>query len=103
MSIFDFFKNKKKTYSFDELVKYSGGDGSSPENAVIISTIDSSVGVRAEYVYLESKYGRRNVDFQVIRQMLMTINGKDYDVLYIKLADGSQKTIYFHISKLEHI
>lgn len=98
MSIFDFFKNKKKTYSFDELVKYSGGDGSSPENAVIITAPISPIGVHAEYDYLRSKYGRQNVDFQVMSQSLEFSDNKHYDVITIKLSDGSMKEIYFDIT-----
>lgn len=98
MSIFDFFKNKKKTISFDEIVKYSGGDGSSPANAVVITAPISSIGVHAEYVYLRSKFGRQNVDFQIQRQSLELVDNKHYDVFTIQLSDGSIKKIFFDIS-----
>lgn len=43
--------------------RYSGGDGSSPEEAVVIRAPDKPTGIRAEYLWLEDRFGTRGEDW----------------------------------------
>ncbi len=51
-------------------VTYSGGDGSSQAKAVVIHTKSSIKGVTSEYSYLENKFGKKNVDWEIELQMV---------------------------------
>lgn len=76
-------------------VKYGGGDGTSPDQAVIIQdTTDESVGVRAEYLWIRQYYPGA----KVLGQSLNVIKGKPHDVITIKTASGEEKKLYFDIS-----
>ena len=78
-------------------VTFSGGDGSSYEKAIIVKAKNSTDGIGAEYKYLDQKYGRRGVDWQMIQQSLSYKNNKPFDVLKIKYK-GKVLNIYFEIS-----
>jgi len=78
---------------------YSGGDGTSPEEAVVINATSSLVGVRAEYDWIEKKYGKRDVDWTMSMQSHGTgENGIIWDSISIRLADGTGVNLYFDIS-----
>jgi hypothetical protein len=76
---------------------YGGGDGSSFEQAVIINTNSTEQGIPAEYEYVGRLFGRMGVDWDVVRQSLVSHDGRQYDVLQIKLSNGEEKYIYFDI------
>jgi uncharacterized lipoprotein YehR (DUF1307 family) len=68
----------------------SGGrDGSSLDKAVIVGS------VRAEYLYIDRTFKEATI----LSQMVVDNNGNPYDVVTIKTNDGSQKDVYFDISK----
>lgn len=74
---------------------YSGGTGSSEEDAIIIHTKDSVV--EAEYEYLDGKYG---LDWQLVSQSLeRTETGKRIDVMEIRVAKGLVVSVYFDITE----
>lgn len=77
--------------------RYSGGDGTSFKKAIIIKASNSNDGIRAEYEYLDEKYGRRGFGYQVVSQALSYNNKKPYDVLTIKVK-GKEMKYYFDIS-----
>lgn len=78
---------------------YTGGNGDSIASAIVLNTKDSSVGVAAEYDYIEKLHGRRNKSWGLIEQRLISDdNGRNYDVLKIQLSDKSVKSYYFDIS-----
>ena len=79
-------------------VRYSGGQGTSMEDAVVIYADSSMVGVPAEYEYIAERHGRRGIDWEMESQTLMTHGEKHFDRLHIKLADRSIVTYYFDIS-----
>lgn len=80
-----------------ENVTFSGGNGSSFEKAIIVKAKNSTDGIGAEYKYLDQKYGRRGVDWQLIQQSLSHKNNKPFDVLKIKYK-GKVVNVYFEIS-----
>lgn len=62
--------------------------------AVVIQEKTESDGVAAEYVWLRKHYP----GYTLIKQSTTSANGKMYDKMDIKTADGSKKTIYFDIT-----
>lgn len=69
-------------------------DGSSYENAVVIQEKREGPGVDAEYKWIREHYPGSKTGSQA----LVFKNGKPYDILSIKTADGAEKKIYFDIS-----
>lgn len=81
------------------MVNYIEKSGSSISEAIIIlQAQDEQEGVQAEYIYLSEKIGKKNVDWELISQSLLSHNGRFYDKLNIKLPNGSEKDFYFDIS-----
>ena len=74
---------------------YSGGDGSSFENAIIINETGESRGVADEYAWIKAHYRASTSNGQA----LLYNNNKPYDVLQITTADEKAISIYFDISK----
>lgn len=78
---------------------YAGGDGSTTQSAVVINATSSSVGVNAEYKWIESRYGTQDKDWTIETRMHGGSNdGKSFESFHIKLANGNMKTIVFDIS-----
>jgi hypothetical protein len=70
------------------------GNGTSMENAVVINEQTETAGVDAEYVWLKENYP----GYTLISQKEVASNGKHYDKMEIKTADGKSMTIFFDIS-----
>jgi hypothetical protein len=66
-----------------------GRDGLSFQNAVIVGS------VRAEYLYIDRNYPGSNI----LSQIVTDNNGNPYDVVTITTSDGTEKDIYFDISR----
>ena len=69
-------------------------DGSSFQKAIIIHENTEPTGIAAEYRWLERHYP----GYKRTNQSLLFENGKPYDLLEFKAADGSAHAIYFDIS-----
>jgi len=81
-------------------ITFKGGPGDTPETAVVIlGASDSIAGIAAEYSYLEKKFGRQNLAWQLRRQSILNHKGKVYDRMDLDMQDGSQKTLFFDISE----
>lgn len=76
---------------------YSGGDGSSRDEAVVINATSSIIGVKAEYEWIEARYGTQDQDWKVKTRMH---GGKEqsYEIFIIDLRDGAEIVIHFDIS-----
>jgi len=82
------------------MVEFTEKSGETPEDAIVIlNTKDSIEGVNAEYEYLGRKYGMRGKDWNLKLQSLVQNEGKFYDRMDLIFSDGSEKTIYFDITK----
>ncbi len=68
--------------------------GLSYQGAVVIQKKTETLGVKAEYRWLEDNYP----GYKMIQQSLNFHNKKPYDILKIKTANGKTKEIYFDIS-----
>ena len=74
---------------------FSGGDGSSREQAVVIGGAEDSVGaVAAESAWLKRHYP----NWTKGAQALLGGDGKKYDRIAIRSPSGEEKTIYFDIT-----
>jgi len=81
-------------------VKYGGGDGSSPKTAVLIhGTENHFCAIYAQRQYLNQIFGNEFVDWQLLSQSLITESGNFYDCLIVLLANRSERTYYFDMSK----
>ena len=79
-------------------VRYSGGDGSSIEEAVKIHADSSMIGIGAERAYISKKLGRDHVDWELEIQALIDEEDSYYDSMKVKTKDGEILTYYFDIS-----
>jgi hypothetical protein len=78
---------------------FAGGSGDSREDAIVIeNAANHRAGVDAEYLYLEKKFGKRNIHWKLVFQALLK-GEKPVDWLTIKLSNGTTKSIYFDVSE----
>lgn len=92
--------NIKNQNSVQNEVSYSGGDGESIEEAVIISGVENqSEGMDAEYAYLSRSYGEKNREWRIVNQTLVQEKNKVYDVIEIQRIMSKENRIhYFDVS-----
>jgi hypothetical protein len=72
----------------DEEVAPRSDEGSSPQTAIAVASI------AAEYQWVKANCP----GFRPGGQSLIQVNGKPYDRLTLKDADGRERTVYFDIS-----
>lgn len=70
-------------------------DGSSYEKAIVIKESSETTGVAAEYKWVGVHYPGAKTE----KQALSHSNGSNYDILTIRLPDGTEKDVYFDISR----
>lgn len=79
-------------------IKYEGGLGTSIEDAVIIKGAKSSFdGIPSEYIYLESRHGKRGLQWKMLSQSLVHEGKKSYDILKI-VKQRDTMDVYFDIT-----
>ena len=83
----------RSSYNEDP-IRYSGGEGTSMGDAVILLTSDKELGVKAEYWYLNYTYGRIKKRSQSLRD---GGNGKHYDCISFDTPEGESKSVFFDI------
>lgn len=74
--------------------RYSGGDGTTLERAVIVPGASEQTSIDAEYAWLHQHVPGG----KVTRQELITQGGRAYDKLDVTLPEGNGKSFYFDIS-----
>jgi hypothetical protein len=82
-------------------VRYSGGKGDSPEDAVVITGVSKQTeGVVAEYDYISSLHGEKNKSWSLYEQTILKEEDKVFDVITINLIDlnGEQRIYYFDVT-----
>ena len=67
--------------------------GDSFDDAIVIR----GGGVPAEYRYLEKRFGRRGIDWQLMSQSFFRWQGRSYDELSVQTKRGV-RTVIFDIS-----
>jgi hypothetical protein len=73
---------------------YSGGDGSSLEQAVVVMADTEPSGVLRENEWIFARYGK----FRKTGVGLATVEQRKFDVIRVELADHSEKEIFFDIT-----
>lgn len=81
-------------------VVYTGGDGTSIENAIVISGAGNERnGIAAEYEYITKKKGVKFVDWKPAGQSTINKDSKKYDAVSIQnIKNNETITFYFDIS-----
>jgi hypothetical protein len=78
---------------------FAGGSGDSREDAIVIKNAKNHRAcVRAEYLYLQKKFGEKDIHWKLFMQALLK-GEKPVDWLVIRLIDGTTKSIYFDVSE----
>lgn len=77
--------------------RYSGGDGSSSEEAVIVHAPNKSAGILAEYSWLEDRFGVEGKDYDHVSKDLVFKDGHVYDVHDLKVGGffGDEVEVWF--------
>lgn len=73
---------------------FAGGDGTSPDQAVIVLAETEDEGIDLEHHWTFDHYGR----FRKVGGALASADGRHFDVITVELADHTEKTIYFDIT-----
>ena len=73
---------------------FSGGDGSSRDNAVVIDASNESEGVQAEYEWIKDHLPGAQIE----STSLIDKDGKVYDSFEVTLASGETRTLWFDIT-----
>ncbi|MBF6023414.1 hypothetical protein [Lysobacter niastensis] len=75
-------------------IQYSGGDGTSTQQAVIISGARSSMeGVPAEYAWI-----RQNLPGAKLESQSLISGSRIYDAFEVTLPSGEKRHVYFDIT-----
>ena len=81
---------------------YAGGDGSTPQKAVLIQGVNSNrQGVQAEYEYLRRIFGERGKEWELKNQsVFQREDGSHIDKITVIKSPKEEETIYFDVSNL---
>ena len=74
-------------------MKVTGGDGSSIENAIVISNCNNSEGIRQEYIEVQKRFG----NYKLIQQSLLNVDERMYDKLELEI-EGKEIDVFFDIT-----
>ena len=77
---------------------YGGGDGTSREKAIVIQATSGAVGIRAEYEWIMDRFGIRGAVWNPVSQRLFEEAERAFDVIRIRLSDGSEREIHFEVT-----
>jgi len=81
------------------MIRYKAGNGLTKEEPIIILGAKNEIdGVDAEYNWLEEKFGKQNINWELNDQEFIDEGNKKFDVLRIKFRDGKTKKFWFDIT-----
>jgi len=81
------------------MITYKGGNGLDSRDAIIIiGAIDELEGIDAEYIWLEEKYGKQDIEWELLDQEFIDLDTIKYDLLKIKFQNGEIKEFWFDIT-----
>ena len=94
MGFFDSRRGKSKPSE-----SFSGGPGSTIEDAIVITAASKLEGIAMEYAHVERACGQMDRDWTLQKQeLIQDPEGKPHDLLKIKLKDGTVREFYFDVS-----
>jgi hypothetical protein len=71
------------------MLLYKGGNGLTKEEAfIILGTKVETDGVNAEYNWLEKRFGKQNISWEMTDQEFIDEGKKQYDILRLKFPSG---------------
>jgi hypothetical protein len=73
--------------------------GETPGTSIIIHTSSHFVGVIAEYAILAKKFGKQDRDWKLDMRAVGGSGDRLWEMMCVKLADGTEKTLYFDITE----
>ena len=77
----------------------AGGTGDSLESAIIIKKTPRGLSAAgAEHLFLTKRFGQRGADWTLVNQDLVRADGKVYDTYCVRLADMSERMLYFDVT-----
>lgn len=68
------------------------------EAVIILGAKNEMEGVDAEYNWLEERFGKQNINWELNDQELINEGDKQFDVMRIKFRDGKIKEFWFDIT-----
>ncbi|HTD52268.1 MAG TPA: hypothetical protein VK780_04525 [Thermoanaerobaculia bacterium] len=74
----------------------SFADGSSQEKAIVVPRDTEREGIAWEYAWIQKRFGAYRRKGQ---RLLMGDRGRRYDQVSVQLADGTDRTLYFDITR----
>jgi len=77
---------------------FAGGDGSSLENAVIITYKNQVIAVSKEYDYIRNICGERDKDYFFKKQTFQRVGDRYFDTIDIALKDKTKREFWFDIT-----
>ncbi|TXT55370.1 MAG: hypothetical protein BAJATHORv1_40281 [Candidatus Thorarchaeota archaeon] len=76
------------------------GEGASINDPIrIVDVVTHFEAIDAEYHLLRELHGKKDEDWFLIKQTLLSEQGRYIDVLDIQLADGTLMSIFFDITE----
>jgi hypothetical protein len=80
-------------------LSYEDRGGETPDTSIIIHASSHFVGVLAEHALLGKKLGVENRDWRLEMQALGGSGKRLWDMMVVKLKDGTSRTVYFDITE----
>ena len=82
-------------------IEFIGGTGNTLLDAIIIKgTKSEKSGMEAEIFYLEKLYGKKNIDWRILRQRVLEKNKRTYDFFIIETKEPKKTiNIFFDITE----
>lgn len=90
--------NQKK--QIETNIKEQKGEhtGKSTKDAIVLCEQTDYANVKSEYEYLEKKFGKRGIDWELRMQSLIIDDTGKYDRMDIKLSNRKKITLYFQLT-----
>lgn len=76
-----------------------GGNGATPERAIVVKAAGGLAGAAAQYRLLSSRFGQQDHDWTVLRRVHQTnARGRIIEKFVIALPKASNEVVYFDIT-----
>ena len=80
----------------EQTMLYSGGDGSSCDQAVVINGAKyRETGLMAQRLWLQKRYP----GCQTVKEQVVNTNNKRFDQVELTTADGQNSSVYFDVTE----
>lgn len=90
MGILDWLRRRRNR------IRFEGGSGETLETAIVIRGARFDlVGTAAEFTWLESTFGQKDSDWELVTHSHGKFNGRDVDTVHLRLRDGTDRFVYF--------